>query len=187
MVALALDETFTMFDEILTDFPVIEKIKTIGGKSMLMTIVDSHNGYEAGSSLTELARRVFILLDNQQCISTLEHNMVVVRKIQIGVAYGSIVAGIILSTKVEIVSIRPSSNAERTLASRMASLSNVRVAFTLDAYNSFDTSTRKSLVAISVTVYSSPTKHFRQSYAGVASEFAKSRAKVPWKFTCYRA
>ncbi|KAJ3328602.1 hypothetical protein HDU76_009656 [Blyttiomyces sp. JEL0837] len=96
MVAAMLNETFVKFDEILMDFPMIEKVKTISSKSLLIAIPSSDNP-EPGSSLTELVKKVYILFHANVCKSKVQsdESKEIRHSVRIGVAYGGIVAGIV--------------------------------------------------------------------------------------------
>ncbi|KAJ3333466.1 hypothetical protein HDU76_007680 [Blyttiomyces sp. JEL0837] len=118
VAAATLNETFSEFDEMLTDFPRLEKIKTISSKCMLMAIE------------TTLLRRI------QTHFSEAKRDLSIAMKvdIRIGVAYGSIVAGIVGKEKFIYDIYSDTVNC----ASRMANLDFASIACTAEAYRSYD-------------------------------------------------
>ncbi|KAJ3304620.1 hypothetical protein HDU76_005174, partial [Blyttiomyces sp. JEL0837] len=90
VAASTLNETFCTFDEVLAAFPLLEKIKTISSKCMLMAVDDSDTT-NPGLDVTNLLMKIQTEFSNvmQQRLSVLKTD------IKVGVAYGSIVAGIV--------------------------------------------------------------------------------------------
>ncbi|KAJ3274188.1 hypothetical protein HDU76_010742, partial [Blyttiomyces sp. JEL0837] len=131
LAASKLNETFCKFDEILADFPTLEKIKTISSKCMLMAIDDSEKK-NAGLIVTKLVKK----LQKEEALS---HGFAGLKSdVKVGVAYGSIVAGIVGSEKFIYDIYSDTVNC----ASRMANLEFTDKACTVEAYLSYDPKTR---------------------------------------------
>ncbi|KAJ3325787.1 hypothetical protein HDU76_013125 [Blyttiomyces sp. JEL0837] len=131
VAASTLNGTFFKFDEMLTEFPMLEKIKTIGSKCMLMAI-DDGNDHVAGSSVTRLAKNLQLELQ-----SIHNNSSGLKADLKVGIAYGSIVAGVVGSEKFIYDIYSDTVN----VASRMATLEYVDTACTAEAFMSFDSET----------------------------------------------
>ncbi|KAJ3285017.1 hypothetical protein HDU76_008194, partial [Blyttiomyces sp. JEL0837] len=149
VVAAILNETFVKFDEILMDFPMIEKVKTISSKSLLIAIPSSTNP-ELGPSLTELVKQVFNLFHSRTCKLKVQDrgSKKILYNVRIGVSYGGFVAGVVGEEKFCYDVYGDAINT----ASRMANLPNARVACTSDTFTSFDNMTRNRWRSIGVQI-----------------------------------
>ncbi|KAJ3328601.1 hypothetical protein HDU76_009655 [Blyttiomyces sp. JEL0837] len=147
--AAVLHETFVQFDELLMKFPMIEKVKTISTKCLLTGIV--HDGVEhPGSLVVELIQQTFALFEMTPCITVLPGQARrLLRDVRIGIAYGSIVCGIVGEEKFVYDVYSDCVNT----SSRMANLPTTKIACTMQAYESFNSETRnkwRSLGILSV-------------------------------------
>ncbi|KAJ3333949.1 hypothetical protein HDU76_000549 [Blyttiomyces sp. JEL0837] len=91
--AEVLNDTFSAFDDLLIDFPMIEKIKTITSKALLMSTAESQTPV-FGPVITDFVEKVFTQFDGRLCKLTRERRMIHC-KVHIGVAFGPVVAGIV--------------------------------------------------------------------------------------------
>ncbi|KAJ3108973.1 hypothetical protein HDU97_009706 [Phlyctochytrium planicorne] len=107
VTATLLNETFKSFDTLLREFPTVEKIKTIGSKAMLVYHPPKTESLEAAADLVtmlawELVNRMFVL-SSEETISVQAALLYQLpndydfpkRNIQVGVAFGPVVAGIV--------------------------------------------------------------------------------------------
>ncbi|KAJ3333950.1 hypothetical protein HDU76_000550 [Blyttiomyces sp. JEL0837] len=93
IAAEALNETFSILDDILVNFPIIEKIKTITSKCLLMVIAESATSIQ-GDAITTFFEQVYLRYDGKICKLAKTRAMIPYR-IRIGVAFGAVVAGIV--------------------------------------------------------------------------------------------
>ncbi|KAJ3333953.1 hypothetical protein HDU76_000555 [Blyttiomyces sp. JEL0837] len=135
-IASALNETFSTFDELLVAFPMIEKIKTITSKCLLMAVAEPDKP-SIGSAISDLVEKVVSQFDGRLCTLANDRRCVLY-KVRIGVALGAVVAGIVGEEKFIYDIYSDTVNC----ASRMATLTETRVACTWETYISFSVASK---------------------------------------------
>ncbi|KAJ3333465.1 Nitrogen permease regulator 2 [Blyttiomyces sp. JEL0837] len=140
VAASTLNDTFSKFDEILVDFPMLEKIKTVGSKCMLMAVKATENtahGVNITKMLDVLGKG---FMNPRKIINKRNRNSrALTTNIKVGTAFGSVIAGVVGNEKLCYDIYSDTVNC----ASRMANLEFANVACTAEAYHSFDIETQK--------------------------------------------